>query len=80
MVFYVHPLTIVVLPAILCIYAVLEERKRLEAQYKVTPVRRLRASHSLGEEPQHVYFRWNVGKSVEEYERLVDKAKEQNGK
>lgn len=72
MMFFIHPLTAFVLPAILCVYALLQEEKRFKARYGSGKAKLLSASHGLGESAEEISgFRWEVERSVEEYERLL---------
>jgi len=76
--FAVHPLVIVVLPAVLMVYALIYEEKRIKAQYGLDGVKVLKSSHGLGEGPAYVYERktWDVEKAVKDYEESLKKKEE----
>jgi len=78
MMFYIHPLTALVLPVLLCIYGIWQEEKRFKARYGIVKTKRLAASHGLGQGPDLMKgFEWEVERFVDEYERLL---KEDNKK
>ena len=67
MMIYIHPLTILILPAILFIYALYLEEKRVEVAYDLNRIKVLRSSHSIGEGPITVKNKRNLDKIVAEY-------------
>ncbi len=71
MIFFVHPITILILPLVLCLFMVLQEEKRVAAQYGLEKIRRLSPSHGLGAAPEVETFRWDVEKAVKEYEKSL---------
>lgn len=72
MMFYIHPLTLAILPIILSIYLALEEDRRIRAQYDLDHAKQFSASDPLGARPHDLGgFRWNVEKAVDEYRRLL---------
>ena len=72
MVFYIHPLTLAILPIILSIYLILEDERRVKAQYGLNDVKKISASDPLGSRPRDLKgFAWNIERAVEEYKRLV---------
>lgn len=74
MVFYINPLSLVILPAILMIYMLLEENKRFKAQYGLDVARKMSASDPMGSRPHDISgSNWNVEKLVEEHKRLLGK-------
>jgi hypothetical protein len=76
MMFFIHPLTAFVLPAILCVYAFLQEEKRFKARYGFGEMKRLTSSHGFGESAEEISgFRWEVERTVQEYEHLLRKDK-----
>jgi hypothetical protein len=77
MCFYIHPLTVFILPAILSVYSIILEEKRFKAKYGLAPDKRISASHPLGSGPERLEgFRWDIDKALGEYEESVkEKAK-----
>jgi len=70
MMFFIHPLTIFVLPAILSIYSMLQEEERVKLQYGLDRTQRLAALHPLGSGPQELKgYRRDVEEVIEEYVR-----------
>ena len=78
MIFFIHPLTLMILPAILLVYSVVQENKRAKAMYGLDVVKRKSAKDPLGEGPHEFGgFRWEIEKALDNYEKtLQDKAKE----
>lgn len=66
MIFFVHPLTIVILPIVLSIHLVRRVEKRLRLQYGINNVRYVRASRPLGEPPKKEPSKWKVEGLLEE--------------
>jgi hypothetical protein len=79
MIFFIHPLTLVILPAVLLIYSFVQENKRARAMYGLNIVKRKAAMDPLGDTPHEFGgFRWEVEKALDNYEKtLQDKAKEE---
>jgi len=77
MFFYIHPLTLAILPIILSIYLTIEEEKRVKAQYGLDNIKQISASDPIGSHPRNLKAStWNAEKVVEEYKRLLrDKKK-----
>jgi hypothetical protein len=75
LIFFVHPLSLLIVPAILCFYAIREEEKRLKLQYNICKTKRLEHFHPIGIGPQFISDS-DIKQSVEEYLRLVKKEKE----
>ena len=75
--FWVHPLTILVLPIVLVIYGIIQEEKRAKTFYELNGIKYLSASHSIGEGPKAKLFNWEVEEYVKEYEKLLKKKQEQ---
>jgi hypothetical protein len=63
MMFAIHPLSVLIVPAILIVYLIVSEDKRLAAQYSL--------KKKDGSTPGAVH--WNVKKSVDEYMQLLNK-------
>jgi hypothetical protein len=72
MMFFVHPLTLAILPTILFVYAIIEENKRTRAMYGLDIVKKKTATDPLGSIPREVKgFRWDVEKALESYEKTL---------
>lgn len=76
MVFFVHPLTILIVPVVLAIFAMIWEEKRVKAQYGLDKIKLLSASDPLGASPAWKKVRWDVEKAIREYRESLGKAKE----
>jgi hypothetical protein len=63
MMFFIHPLSVLIVPAILIVYLIVSEDKRLATQYSL--------KKKDGSMPGAV--KWNVKKSVEEYIQILNK-------
>jgi hypothetical protein len=74
MIFFVHPLTLLIVPTILSIYAIREEEKRLKLQYQLTKTKRLEKFHPIGMGPQFISDSY-INRRIEEYAHLVEKKK-----
>lgn len=75
---FLHPLTLFILPTVVCIYAIIDEEKRARSQYNLSKTKTLRVSDSIGHGVRHISS-WNVEQRVEEYlDMLEDKKKKQN--
>lgn len=79
MMFYIHPLTVLILPAVLCAYGIRQEQRGIEAQRGLVKTKVLKASHGLGMRPEPLSLhKWEIEKIVEEYTRsLKEKRKKQ---
>ena len=76
--FFVHPLTLGILPVILLIYGIRNENKRIRARYGLSNTPRKRAKDGLGATPEPASkFEWEVEQAVERYEELLKKEKEE---
>jgi len=74
MMFCIHPLTILILPAVLCAYGIRQEQKQIEAQHGLVKTKVLKASHALGMGPQPLSLhKWEIEKIVEEYTHFLKK-------
>ena len=76
MIFFIHPLTIVILPAALGIYAIVLEDKRIKSQYGLAKDKRLKTLHPIGGEPEPYQFRWEIEEALRKYEQHVKQDKE----
>lgn len=74
-VFAIHPLTILILPTILGILAMIREEKRVRAQYGVDEFMVLKSSHMFGEGPVWERKTWDAERAVKEYEESLKKKK-----
>lgn len=76
---FIHPLLLLVAPAIISIYALLE-KKRLRAQYEMGESKILSASDPLGTRPHAPTSRNDIEKMIEEYTHfLKEKKKRESG-
>lgn len=73
LIFFVHPLTIFILPLILSTYIILREEKRAKAFYDLHESKYLSASRPIGTGPETKTFKWQVEESVKEYAKLLKK-------
>jgi hypothetical protein len=75
--FYVHPITLAILPVVLIIYGVHLEEKRVKLRYGLQKTKRFPAQGGLGSAPEPVkQVDWEVEQSVEQYERMLKKQKQ----
>jgi len=74
---FLHPLLLLVAPTIISIYALIQEKKRLKAQYRIEERKVLLASDPLGTKPHSSNFKLDIEEAVEEYARFL---KEKNKK
>lgn len=78
--FYIHPLTLAILPAVLIVYGVRLENKRFKLRFGLGKSKRMTANRGLGGELEPVKeFEWKVEQAVEQYEQLL-KEEEANHK
>lgn len=80
MVIYIHPLTVLIVPTILCIYTIMLEEKRFKLKYGIVKTKRISASHMVGSSPEPLGSKWEVERAVEEYERLLKESKKSGRK
>lgn len=74
MMFCVHPLTVLILPAVLCAFGILQEQKSIEAQHGLVKTKVLKASHGLGMGPESLpLYQSEIEKIVEEYTHFLKK-------
>jgi hypothetical protein len=79
--FYVHPITLAILPVTLVIYGVYLDDKRVKLRYGLQKTKRLSTDRPLGSAPEPVkQVDWQVEQSVEQYERMLKKQKQQKKK
>lgn len=69
----INPLLLVIGPAIIIVYALIWEEKRLKAQYGIKDFKVLRSSDPLFAAPRKVTQDIEIEQLVEEYERLIEK-------
>ena len=72
--FAIHPLTIMIVPAAVAVYAAIEKEKRLKSQYGIEDKKPKAALHpySLIPQKERKSFEWVADKSSEDYEREND--------
>ncbi len=78
---FIHPLFLLIAPTLISIYALIQEKKRLKAQYKFEEGERkvLLASDPLGTRPHAPNSKLEIEEAVEEYARFL-KAKKKRSK
>lgn len=75
--FFVHPLTLIIVPAILLVYSLVQEDKRIKAMYGLQSVKKKNALDPFGASPQELAgYKWDVEKALENYEKTLKKDKE----
>lgn len=83
MMFIVHPLTILIVPFVLAIFAMVFEEERAKAQYGLDKIKLLKASDPLGANPTWKEVRLDVEKAIRDFQESVRKTEEkktrQNG-
>lgn len=80
MIFWVHPLTILISPIAISIYAIIQEEKRAKTFYELNEIKYFSASHPLGEGPKAKTSNCKVEKYVREYEKLLKTKQEEKQK
>jgi len=73
---FLHPLTLLILPTIVCIYAVIDEERRAKTQYNLSKTKMFNVSDPIAHGPRHISS-WNVEQRVEEYLDVLEKKKKQ---
>jgi len=73
---FIHPLTILIMPVVIAIFAMIWQEKRVKAQYGLDRVKLLKASHPLGATPERAKVRWDIEKAVREYLESLGRKKE----
>jgi len=77
MFFYIHPLLIFIAPAILSLYAIRQDKKRLEARYDLKKNKKLSACDPIATIPYSVILERSIEKKVDEYEAWIKKRKKE---
>ena len=72
---FVHPLTLLIVPTILAIYAIRREKQRIQAEYNLPKTKRLKASHPIGTGPLLI-CEVQLEQKLEEYLRALEKTRE----
>jgi hypothetical protein len=75
-VFFVHPLTILIMPVVLAVFAMIWEEKSVKDQYGLVRAKLLSASDPLGANPEWKKVRWDVEKAIKEYKETLRNAEE----
>jgi len=78
MIFFIHPLTILIGPAALSIISLIYEEKRIRIQYGLEEIKILSASDPIGASPRWKRIRWDIEKAVMEYKKALKKKKKQS--
>lgn len=79
MIFFVHPLTILVLPALLGVYMVLEEKRREEAKYQLSSSKSLKQTGTVERVPQIRFSKYDFEKNLERYRKFFQRDEEPKG-
>ena len=75
--FFVHPLTLIIVPGILLVYSLVNEDKRVKAMYGLQSVKKKNGLDPLGAPPREIAgFKWDVEKALENYEKTLKKKPE----
>jgi len=75
--FFVHPLTLAILPIVLIIYGIHMENKRINARYGLGKVKRISGTHGLGASPEPLKkTEWKVEQAVDRYRKLLRSRKD----
>jgi len=82
LVFFVHPLTLAILPSILAVYALIQEDKRVRAMYGLESAKKKSAADPFGAAPKELKgFEWDVEKALQNYETTLEgKSEKKKGK
>jgi hypothetical protein len=75
-VFFVHPLTILIMPIVLAAFSMIWEEKNAKDQYGLDEIKLLSASDPLGANPEWKKVRWDVEKAIKEYKETLRNAEE----
>lgn len=79
MLVYINPLTILILPVIISLYAVYLEEQRLKAKYDFDEMKTLSTSQPSGKNLTVTQCKWKIEKLMAEYLHFLKK-KEKNSK
>jgi hypothetical protein len=74
LVFFVHPLTILILPVVFAVFAMVWEEKTAEARYGLDKVKLVDASDPLGTSPVWEKVTFDVEKAISEYNESLENA------
>ncbi len=77
MIFIVHPLTIIILPTILSIYVVREEKKRKQARYQFSSTKSREATNTRWKKAQSTYFTHYLKKNMRARRDSIQEDEEQ---
>ncbi len=71
MIFFVHPITILLVPAVVSLFSMFLEERRVRTQYGLDEVKVLRASDPFGAMPRPEKRKWDVERAAREFEESV---------
>lgn len=71
LIFFIHPLLLLIAPTIISIYALLQERKRFKVRFEMGERKMLSASDPLGTRPYAPTYKKEIEEIVEEYARFL---------
>ena len=76
--FFVHPLTLAILPIAIIVYGVRVEEKRVKLRYGLKKTKRLPAHRSMDSSPEPLMQTdWEIEQSVEQYEKMLKNQKKE---
>jgi hypothetical protein len=72
LVFYVHPLTLAIVPVAMVVYGVRMEEKRIRIRYGLHKTKRLSGTQGIGASPEPVKeAEWKIQQAVDQYTKLL---------
>ncbi|MEM2352465.1 MAG: hypothetical protein QXT26_08675 [Thermoproteota archaeon] len=76
--FFIHPLALLIVPTILVIYLIIQEDRRFRAMYGLDKAKKKRASDPLFTTPGEFYgYQWDLEKALENYEKTIKETRKQ---
>ena len=78
MMFFIHPVTVLVVPIILVVYMVIDEERRVRAQYGLDQKKRKWGFHLFSLEQNEKGFKWDQEKAIEQFEQIIKKKQQKD--
>lgn len=75
---HIHPLTIFILPAVLIIYLLTQEDKRIKTTYGIVEEKPRRFFPLWFREEKPKGFKWDLTKTISEYEKIINNLQKKN--
>ncbi len=76
--FFIHPLALLIVPTILVIYLIIQEDKRFKAMYGLDKTKKKSSSDPLFTTPREYYgYQWDLEKALENYEKTLKETRKQ---